>query len=272
MDEFLRWLVLAFWSIVGGLVIVWGVGGYYHLRYYVLRRHEPEAWKCQPKRWLRPEQQRQAMKLSTMNMTIGGLLSGTFIWGLDRGLPTGLYFDFAERGWAWFLFSTVAFFLLVDLLAYYAHRAMHHKLVFRQVHSWHHRYVATTPFVVTAMHPVEFLTFQGVTFIPMFFLPIYYLTAITVFVYILVFNIIDHSGVRLSSRWPWQGPTTFHDDHHAHFHCNFGQCLLLWDRLHGTLRRKNRRYGADVYGGRGLASRPSGAEGGSSDDDFVRYK
>lgn len=262
MDELLRWLALVVWSIAFGLAIVWGVGGYYHLRYYVLRRHEPEAWKCQPRRWLRPEQQRQAMRLTTMNMSVGGLLSGTFIWALDHGLPTAIYFDLGERGWPWFVFSTVAFFLLVDLLAYYAHRAMHHKLVFRQVHSWHHRYVATTPFVVTAMHPLEFLTFQAVTFLPMFFLPVHYLTAIGVFIYILVFNIIDHSGVRLSSRWPWQGPTSFHDDHHAHFHCNFGQCLLLWDRLHGTLRRKHRRYGADIYGGRGSGD----------GDDFVEYK
>jgi Delta7-sterol 5-desaturase len=266
MDEFLRWLGLAVWSVLGGLIIVWGVGGYYHIRYYVLRRHEPETWKCQPKRFLRPAQQRQAMKLTTMNMVFGGVLSGTFIWALDRGLPTGIYFDIDERGWPYLLASSLLFFLLVDLLAYYAHRAMHHKRVFRHVHAWHHRYVATTPFVVTAMHPVEFFTFQSVTFIPMFFLPVYYLTAISVFVYILVFNIIDHSGVRLSSRWPWQGPTTFHDDHHAHFHCNFGQCLLFWDRIHGTLRRKSRRYGADVYGGRGTGGGKSGS------DDFVEYK
>ena len=57
----------------------------------------------------------------------------------------------------------------------------------------------------------------------------------------------------------------FHDDHHAHFHCNFGQCLLFWDRIHGTLRRKSRRYGADIYGGRGTG-------GNSSSDDFVEYK
>jgi hypothetical protein len=72
-----------------------------------------------------------------------------------------------------------------------------------------------------------------------------------IFVCILVFNIIDHSGVRLYSRWPWQGPTMFHDDHHVHFHVNFGQHLAFWDRFHGTLRRTGRRYGVDVFGGKG---------------------
>ena len=34
----------------------------------------------------------------------------------------------------------------------------------------------------------------------------------------------------------WQGTTTFHDDHHKHFHCNFGQHVLWFDHLFGTMR------------------------------------
>lgn len=262
--DWAAWAKIVVPSIFGGLAILWIVGGYYHLRYYVLRRHEPEAWKCQPKRFLRKEQQQKAVILSTLNLTIGGLLSGTFIYGMGKGLRTGIYFDVAERGVPYALASTLILFLIVDLLAYYAHRALHIRPLFRHIHHWHHRYVAPTPFTVTAMHPAEFLMFQAATFLPLFVLPVYYVSAIVVFVYILVFNIIDHSGVRLHSRLPWQGPSTFHDDHHVHFHCNFGQCLMLWDRAHGTLRRMGRRYGVDVFGGKGVAD-------GSGDDDFVRY-
>jgi lathosterol oxidase len=265
MDEFLTWLWLVVVSILGGLAILYIVGGYYHLRYYVLRRHEPETWKCQPKRWLRPEQQRQAIRLSTMNLTFGGLLSGSMIYGMQRGLPVPIYFDVADYGWTYTIASSIALFYLVDLLAYYAHRLLHWKPMFKPFHSWHHRYVATTPWVVTAMHPVEFFIFQATTFIPLFVIPFHYVAAITVFVYILVFNIIDHSGVKLTSVWPWQGPTMFHDDHHAHFHVNFGQCLSMWDRLHGTLRRKGRRYGVDVFGGKGSGG------GNPGDDEFVQY-
>ena len=70
-------------------------------------------------------------------------------------------------------------------------------------------------------------------------------------------------GVKLRSIWPWQASTSYHDDHHAHFHVNFGQHLMLWDRLHGTLRRADRRYGEDVFGGEG--------EGGSGNGGFLRY-
>jgi lathosterol oxidase len=265
--DWAAWSRLVALSIAGGLVIFWTVAGYYHIRYYVLRRHDPESWKCQPARFLRPEQQQQALALSTMNLTIGGALSGSFIYAVLKEHRTPIYFEVGRYGWLGVLGGTVLLFVLVDGLAYYAHRALHGRLLFRHVHRWHHRYVATSPFVVTAMHPAEFLLFQAVTFVPLLLIPFHYLSAIAVFVYILVFNIIDHSGVRLRSRLPWQGPSLFHDDHHAHFHCNFGQCFVLWDRLHGTLRRTGRRYGADVFGGRGAPQ-----EGAANESpEFVQY-
>jgi lathosterol oxidase len=249
-------------SVVSGVAILWIVGGYYHLRYYRGRAADPQAWKCQPDKFLRPGQQRQAMLLSSANLAVGGLISGSLIYFLGHGLSTPIYFDVADHGWLYTAASSLLLFVLVDLLAYYAHRLLHAKILFRHIHRWHHRYIATTPFVVTAMHPVEFLVFQGVTFLPLFVIPFHYVAVIFVLVYALVFNIIDHSGVKLTSRIPWQAPTTFHDDHHAHFHCNFGQHLMLWDRLHGTLRRVGRRYGADVFGGKGA---------GEGSDEFVSY-
>ena len=57
----------------------------------------------------------------------------------------------------------------------------------------------------------------------------------------------------------WQPPPRFHDDHHAHFHVNYGQTLGLWDRLFGTWRRVGRVYGADVYGGKGAPLAADGA-------------
>jgi lathosterol oxidase len=264
--EWGRWALTVAGSVAAGLAILWIVGGYYHLRYYRLRRDDAAAWKCQPGKVLRPGQEREALLLSSMNLAIGGLVSGTLVYFLQRGWKTPLYFHAADHGWAYTVGSSLLLFVLVDGLAYYAHRALHHRLLFRWFHRWHHRYVAPTPFVVTAMHPVEFLFFQAASFLPLFIIPFHFVSVIAVLVYALVFNIIDHSGVRLRSRLPWQAPTSYHDDHHLHFHCNFGQHLMLWDRLHGTLRRVGRRYGADVFGGKG-APAEDGVEAGS----FVKY-
>lgn len=262
-----EWAWIVALSMAGGIGILWTIGGYYHVRYYLRRRHEPETWKCQPGRFLRPDQQRQAMFLSTANLGVGGLISGSLIYAVQHGMSSPIYTDVAEYGWTYTLLSTVVLFVLLDALAYYAHRALHAKALFRRFHRWHHRYVATSPFVVTAMHPVEFLVFQTVTFVPLFVFPFHAVSIIVVLVYTLAFNVIDHSGVRLVSRIPWQGPSMYHDDHHVHFHCNFGQHLMLWDRLHGTLRRIDRRYGAEVFGGKGAPVDPARQGKG----DFVSY-
>ncbi len=255
-------------SIAAGLAIFHTVAAYYHLRYYVRRRGEPQAWKCQPKRSLKPSQQRSAALLSSFNLTLGGLLSGLLIYAITQGLETPIYLDIAEYGWPYFFGSAVLLFVLNDAAAYYVHRMFHLKPLFRRIHRHHHKFIATTPYVTVAVHPIELLALQLSSFLPIFLIPFHPAAIGAVLVYILVFNIIDHSGVRLTSALPWQGPSMYHDDHHAHFHCNFGQHLMLWDRLHGTLRRENRTYGVDVFGGRGADADPAAA---AQAPPFVRY-
>ncbi len=249
-------------SIAGGLVIFHAVAAYYHIKYYVRRKDDPKAWKCQPKRFLRTEQQRDAALLSSFNLVIGGAISGTIIYAVLKGWQSLLYFDVAEYGWAYTIASGVLLFVLNDAGAYYVHRALHLPWMYRRIHRHHHRFVATTPYVTIAVHPLELVALQASSLAPIFFIPFHPATIAVVLIYILVFNIIDHSGVDLKSSLPWQGPSLYHDNHHSQFHVNFGQHLMIWDRMHGTLRRKNRKYGVKVFGGRGA---------GDGDDGWYPY-
>lgn len=250
-------------SIFGGLVIFHAVAAYYHVRYYVRRRDEPETWKCQPRRFLRPEQQRTAALLTSFNLALGGSITGVLVYAMAQGWQTPIYFDIDERGWPYAIVSAVVLFVVNDAGAYYVHRGLHSKWLYRNVHRHHHSFVATSPYVTTAVHPLELIALQANSFWPMFVFPLHYGVIIAVLIYVLVFNIVDHSGVKLTSAMPWQGPSLYHDDHHKYFHCNFGQHLTVWDRFHGTLRRKSRKYGVKVFGGRG--------EGGAEKDEFVAY-
>jgi len=260
-------------AIVAGLATMHAVAGYYHVRYYVRRRSEPETWKCQPSRFLTPRLHRMAIWSSSLNMALGGFVTGLLLYAFALGqIAPPIYMNVADYGWTYTLLSAVGLFILNDALAYYVHRMFHIKPLFRAIHRFHHRFIATSPYVTIAMHPVELLTLQAASFLPLFFIPVHAYVIGGVLAYSLIFNIIDHSGVRLHSSLPWQGPSMYHDDHHAYFHCNFGQHLMIWDRLHGTLRREGRTYGKEVFGGRGETNtKPSHPESDADLDPFVSY-
>lgn len=263
------------WSLLGmyvavamasGVAIYHVVAGYYHVRYYRRQRHNPEVWKCQAGKFLTPKQHRNAVLMGTGNLALGGLITGILIYAIHMGMPTPIYFEVGDYGWAYTILSTIGLFIVLDASAYYVHRALHFKWFFRNVHRHHHKFIATSPYVVTALHPLELVMLQGVSFIPLFFIPFHAVGIGIVLVYILIWNIIDHSGVKLFSSLPWQGPTMYHDDHHKYFHVNFGQHLMIWDRMHGTLRREGRTYGKDVFGGYGKPNPES-----ETRDEFVNY-
>ena len=254
MESFEWGLLVAYMggAALVGLIVYHAVAGFYHHRYYLKRRDEPEAWKCQPKRFLTPEQHRTAVLVGSSNMGLSGVITGFLAYGVVSGLiETPIYMDVTDYGWAYTLGMTAVLFVLVDCIAYWMHRTFHIRFLFKRFHSFHHRFVATSPYIAVAIHPVEFLCLQAATFVPLFYIPFHAASVVAVLLYVLIYNVVDHSGVRLVSALPWQPPSVYHDDHHAYFHVNFGQHLMIWDRLHGTLRRQNRRYGKEVFGGKG---------------------
>ena len=258
-------------AILGGMIPYHAVAGFYYHKYYVRRRESPEAWKCQPERIPSSEELKSAVLRGTVNLTWAGAITGTLVYFVIEGsLQTPIYTDVAEYGWGYTIGSTILLFVLTDWSAYWVHRLLHVKFFYKRIHVRHHRYIATTPYVALALHPLELFWQQMATFLPLFLIPFHAASIAAVLVYILVFNVIDHSGVRLVSALPWQPPSAFHDDHHRHFHVNFGQHLMLWDRIHGTLRRQNRRYGPEVFGGRGLI-KDTGVAQDSAANPFVRY-
>lgn len=239
-----------------GVAVFHAVAGYFHYRYYVRRRDDADTWKLQPGRYLTPAQQRLAVRMSTCNLALNGALTGLLVYGVaSETVATPIYTDVGDYGWAYTLSMTVVLFALTEYITYWVHRLLHTKFFFRRLHRHHHRFVATTPYVTAALHPAEVLLVQVLTFAPLFLIPFHAVSAVVVFLYTLIYNIVNHTGVKGASILPWQPPVRFHDDHHAHVHVNFGQHVMIWDRLHGTLRRQNRRYGADVFGGRGLPER-----------------
>jgi lathosterol oxidase len=250
----LRWpllLACVLGSVAVGLAMYFGIAGAFELLYYRRRRDRAEEWKIQPRRFARPQLRRSEILLGTFNMTVGSIGSGLFAYHVMTGGRSSLYFDRTTHGIAFSIMSTVSYFLATDCGLYWAHRLYHRKELFKAIHVVHHRNTTPTAFTAPAAHPVEFLTYQFVMFVPVLFWPLPAAGLIAVLVFQNYVSMVDHSGVRLYPWAPWQPPAQFHDDHHAHFHVNYGQNLSVWDWLFGTYRRQGRRYGVEVFGGKG---------------------
>lgn len=253
-------------SIASGMALFLLVGAYFWLRYYVLQRQNPEHWKCQPERWPNRLVMRRDLFWGTLNLLWASTLSGLFTHYMVAAGRTAIYFSATQRGIPWLLASTVIYFCMIELMLYWSHRIFHTRLLFRWIHRWHHQTLAPTTFNSPSMHPLEYLVYQLLTAAPLLVLPIY--GGSVMFVLLLNFSagLLQHSGVRIYLGIPGVPSTLFHDDHHRYFHCNYGLTFSLIDRFYGTLRRHNRRYGVEIFGGHGAPLASAGEE-----SPFVDY-
>ena len=259
-------------AIAGGLGMYWGIAGAFQLIYYRARRERAAEWKCQPRRFLSPKMSRQQLILGSCNMLAASIASGFFCSYLASGGRSAVYFDLREHSLFSAASATVLYFLLTDAALYWAHRIFHRPLLFRYIHRYHHRYTAPNAFTAMAMHPLELATYQSIMLIPVFVLPLHVGGLIFVLLYQNYVALVDHSGIDLHSWLPWQPPTRFHDDHHVHFHVNYGQNMGLWDRLFGTYRREGRVYGVEVFGGKGAPRDGAAAAEPAPCVDYSRKK
>jgi sterol desaturase/sphingolipid hydroxylase (fatty acid hydroxylase superfamily) len=132
-----------------------------------------------------------------------------------------------------------------DAWFYWAHRAMHHKRLFRATHLHHHKSRTPTPWTAYSFTMTEAVI--EVAFVPLFLfitsqLGIAYAGyAILFFIWHqMIRNVMAHAGSELfpagwvDNPWTdWITTTTHHDLHHSSGH-NFGFYFTFWDRWMGT--------------------------------------
>jgi len=119
-----------------------------------------------------------------------------------------------------------------ELHFYLAHRLIHLRVLYKYVHSLHHRNVDPEPFSGLCMHPVEHLYYYSCILPSLFFLmsPFHFLWN---FIHLVLSPAASHSG------WEdhWQSDQ-FHYLHHRRFECNYGTPLFPVDLWFGTFRDK----------------------------------
>lgn len=86
---------------------------------------------------------------------------------------TSLYYNISDRSLLYFIVSIPLVFLFNECAGYYSHRMFHIPVLYKTIHKWHHRYHQPTPLAATAMHPLEFLTYQTYYAAPAFIFPVH---------------------------------------------------------------------------------------------------
>lgn len=236
-----------------GFFFFLGIGGFLHLRYYVLMRDRPQEWKCQPNHWLPPHLELHEIMVGAFSLALGNLLSAALTCWVANGGYTTIYYEWGQYGYLWEFLSLPLIFLAQDYVTYWHHRIYHWPYFYKHFHKLHHTYKQPTAFSVTAIHPVEFLNIQWIYIAPMFCVPVHVVTYCSILIYIYTHGIIDHSGITFKHWWwnPWQPDAIFHDNHHQYFHVNFGFNVKWWDQIHGTERQKDKIYREDIFWGKG---------------------
>jgi len=151
------------------------------------------------------------------------------------------YSNIEQYGWLWFYCSIPLAIILHDTYFYWAHRAMHHKKLFRVFHLTHHRSNNPTPFTAYSFAFGEAIVMYAYIPILMLIIPMH-VFAITVILLVMIFkNAIGHCGYELFPKNTLNIPflrlnttVTHHDMHHEKANGNYGFYFTWWDKWMGT--------------------------------------
>lgn len=187
-------------------------------------------------------QRRREILLSAGTVLIGGAIAPAIL-AAGAGPKLAFYPHVADRGLAYFVFSIFLMLFVRDTIFYWAHRAMHHRALFRFAHRAHHLSTRPNPWTSYSVHPIENLFDVVVTFVVILFLVPKHVLAYQIFLWIdAAMAVMGHVGFEpwprgFSRHWlgRWINTSTAHNWHHASARHNYGFHFLFWDRWMGTL-------------------------------------
>jgi len=208
------WLLHLAYGAGSSFLMYHVVCGYLQWQFYYKQYNKPYKWKCQPKRFLTPSNERHEIIVGTLNIIFSGSISGTVSCWIGNGNYSTVYFHFDEYSYTYLIFSIPTVFLYIEASAYYYHRMAHLPFFYKLIHKHHHRYHSPTAYAAVAMSPVEIVIFMLCFLVPLFIIPVHACVFVGNVLYINYFGMLDHSGVKLHSWIPWQPDSMYHDDHH----------------------------------------------------------
>jgi len=135
--------------------------------------------------------------------------------------------------------SLVALYVVYDFFYTLLHRFLHLRSVYPLVHKHHHKQKAPSRGNLDAInvHPLEFLLGEYLHLLAIWLVPCHAMTAAAFVVLGGVLASLNHTRFDVSLfGLPLLYTVKNHDVHHRLPESNYGQYLMLWDRLMGSFR------------------------------------
>lgn len=155
---------------------------------------------------------------------------------------TAIAWDAESFSWGSTLLTWALFHIVYDFFYTLFHLALHVPSLYPYIHKHHHRQVNPSRGNMDAVnvHPVEFVLGEYNHILAVFlvanFAPVK-THAAAVLLFLLVGGVLASlNHTRFDIRIPGFFMVRAHDVHHQKFKFNFGQYIMLWDRVFGTFR------------------------------------
>jgi lathosterol oxidase len=137
-----------------------------------------------------------------------------------------------------FLKEFVGFLCFTDMLIYFIHRGLHHRLVYKHSHKLHHRWIVPTPFASHAFQWLDGFLQSSPYHLYVFLFPLHKLAYLFFFLFVNFWTVSIHDGNYSVPKLfqPFLNGAAHHNDHHQYYDCNYGQFFTFWDRLMCSFR------------------------------------
>lgn len=91
---------------------------------------------------------------------------------------------------------------------------------------------------------LEGIVEAGIVIVIAFVMPFHVSALLAFLLFMIIYNVYGHLGFELyphqfnrNKIGKWINTSVNHNQHHKHFHGNYGLYFLFWDRLMGTIRK-----------------------------------
>jgi lathosterol oxidase len=233
--------VLAPETLLGSFVVLF-VGG---VLFYLLTSGTSWLYYC---RWRRerffpgwnpdsPEEQqsrRLEWRWAFWNLLGNAVITAPIHHGIVLG-KSRVYFDVADYGWGWLIGSIVVVLVVTEPLVYWAHRLLHHPVLYKRFHLPHHLFRTPSPWTSMAFHPLDSFAQVAPHHLLAYLMPLHLGVYAFFVMFLQVWTTFIHERVTWV-RWDFINFTAHHTLHHKLNKANYGQFFTVCDRIWGTYR------------------------------------